>query len=234
MIDKIIEFFRNKKPENDITYKKSSELGKIQNIIPIPIIKIPNNNKKNFIILDDNIDAADVTYLDLKQLNSIAEKLRHSGTQQLSQKQIKFIRTLSNSLFEILSKFNIDDFNILLFTGDMAAFSLFDAIDRGLKVDYGIFDILIGGYNQYNKEFRILNGIDVVAKILETNKDLSYRFYSGCSLDDNSIESVEFIEKIGISSGLKYFVISKDRDMDKKKKSILDIIRKFYESNNKY
>lgn len=232
-INKIKTFFNSivEKPQN-ITYKSTATLTKNNDLLPIPLITIPKNDKKNFLILDDNYEAGDVTYLDIKQLDIISKKMRETGVQNLTEKQMKFVSSLPNNHFDTLSNFNIDDLNIILVSGEMAAFSVFEAVDNGLKVDYGIFDILIGGYNQYQGNNRILTGIDVVAKILETNKNLKYTFYSGCSIDEYSAEAILFNSLVDADSKIQDHTIQKDRDLDKKKKTILTIIGDLYENIN--
>lgn len=211
----------NKETETKIEYKSSADLGKETYYDIIPTIEIPTNEKPNILILDDNVEAGKVTVLDLEIINSIALKIRENGLNNLSKKQKEFIEKLPNRHLDTLMKFDLDNYNVILSTGIQSAFSVFEAIDNGLKVDYAILDILIGGHNKYKDKTRILDGIDVAKKILESNPRVKYKFYSGCSLVDDSDESIKFKNTIG--GNLTKKVIIKDKNLNWKREKILEL-----------
>jgi len=205
-----------------INYKKASDLGKSTDFTVIPTIEIPQNEKPNIVILDDNEQAGNVTVLDITMLGVIAEKLRKDGISSLNNNQQHFVESLPNRLITKLNNLNTQDYNIISITGLMSAFTLFEAIDRGLKVDYAILDILIGGQNKYNGKSIILDGIDVANKIIETNPKAKYYFYSGCSLVDESDESIKY--RNIFNSNIKDKVITKDKDFNNKRQKILELV----------
>ena len=142
----------------------------------------------------------------------------------MTKKQKDFITKLPNDLFQSLSTLKKSDFNIILVTGEMGAFSIYEAIDQGLEIDYAILDILIGGYNEYKGQCYILDGIDVSKKIQETNKECQYIFYSGCSLVENSDETIKYQKIYGENSQFHKKVVLKDKELNKKRMRILELI----------
>lgn len=227
MIDLIKKIFNlQKKISNSdkLEYKSASILGKKQDLTPIPKINIPENNLKNILILDDNFEAGEITYYDIIFLFDLAEKLKKSGIDEMTKKQKDFITKLPNDLFQSLSTLKKSDFNIILVTGEMGAFSIYEAIDHGLEIDYAILDILIGGYNEYKGQCYILDGIDVSKKIQETNKECQYIFYSGCSLVENSDETIKYHKIYGENSQFHKKVVLKDKELNKKRMRILELI----------
>lgn len=227
MIDLIKKIFNlQKKISNSdkLEYKSTSILGKKQDLTPIPKINIPENNLKNILILDDNFEAGEITYYDIIFLFDLAEKLKKSGIDEMTKKQKDFITKLPNDLFQSLSTLKKSDFNIILVTGEMGAFSIYEAIDHGLEIDYAILDILIGGYNEYKGQCYILDGIDVSKKIQETNKECQYIFYSGCSLVENSDETIKYHKIYGENSEFHKKVVLKDKELNKKRMRILELI----------
>jgi hypothetical protein len=214
---------KEKKSENEpILYKKASDLGKETEYEKIPKLEIPTNNKPNILVLDDNEQAGNLTLLDIKMLDSISKKIRKSGLNELSNKQQTFVEQLPNRLFEVLSKIDFDDYNIIIATGTMAAFSIFEALDDGLKVDYAILDILIGGHNLYKGKQEILDGIDVAKKLYEVNPNIKYYFYSGCSLSDESDETMKCQNLL--DKNIKDCLITKDKNLDIKRQKILELL----------
>lgn len=206
-----------------IIYKTASCLGKDKSLDFIPTLIIPKNNKKNILILDDNIEAAEITSLDFNFLFNISSKLKENGIEKLTPKQHEFISKLPNDLFKLLTTLDIDDFNIIIASTEMAAFSVFKAIDVGCKFDYAILDILIGGYNKYDDKFQILDGIDIAYKFQTNGLKTKYLFYSGCSLVENSEETVKFY-KLFKDVNFDKLIIMKDRDLYGKRLKLLELL----------
>ena len=224
LIKKIFNLQKKISNSDKLEYKSASILGKKQDLTPIPKINIPENNLKNILILDDNFEAGEITYYDIIFLFDLAEKLKKSGIDEMTKKQKDFITKLPNDLFQSLSTLKKSDFNIILVTGEMGAFSIYEAIDQGLEIDYAILDILIGGYNEYKGQCYILDGIDVSKKIQETNKECQYIFYSGCSLVENSDETIKYHKIYGENSEFHKKVVLKDKELNKKRMRILELI----------
>ncbi len=224
LIKKIFNLQKKISNSDKLEYKSTSILGKKQDLTPIPKINIPENNLKNILILDDNFEAGEITYYDIIFLFDLAEKLKKSGIDEMTKKQKDFITKLPNDLFQSLSTLKKSDFNIILVTGEMGAFSIYEAIDHGLEIDYAILDILIGGYNEYKGQCYILDGIDVSKKIQETNKECQYIFYSGCSLVENSDETIKYQKIYGENSQFHKKVVLKDKELNKKRMRILELI----------
>lgn len=224
LIKKIFNLQKKISNIDKLEYKSTSILGKKQDLTPIPKINIPENNLKNILILDDNFEAGEITYYDIIFLFDLAEKLKKSGIDEMTKKQKDFITKLPNDLFQSLSTLKKSDFNIILVTGEMGAFSIYEAIDHGLEIDYAILDILIGGYNEYKGQCYILDGIDVSKKIQETNKECQYIFYSGCSLVENSDETIKYQKIYGENSQFHKKVVLKDKELNKKRMRILELI----------
>lgn len=204
-----------------VTYKKPSELGKQHHYSIIPSLEIPTNNKPNILIMDDNLEAGEVTVLDFKQIDDIAKKIREGNIKLLSKKQQEFIETLPNKILCELTKFKLDDYNIILATGTMAAFSVLEAVDNGLRVDYAVLDILIGGYNVYKGKQYMPDGIDVVKHLKQNNPNIRYYFYSGCSLSLDSDETHKFHKITG--DDLRHYTIDKDKNLFNKKQKIISL-----------
>ena len=226
LIKKIFNLQKKISNIDKLEYKSTSILGKKQDLTPIPKINIPENNLKNILILDDNFEAGEITYYDIIFLFDLAEKLKKSGIDEMTKKQKDFITKLPNDLFQSLSTLKKSDFNIILVTGEMGAFSIYEAIDHGLEIDYAILDILIGGYNEYKGQCYILDGIDVSKKIQETNKECQYIFYSGCSLVENSDETIKYQKIYGENSQFHKKVVLKDKELNKKRMRILELINR--------
>ena len=91
-------------------------------------------------------------------------------------------------------------------------------------IDWSSIDILIGGYNEYKGQCYILDGIDVSKKIQETNKECQYIFYSGCSLVENSDETIKYQKIYGENSQFHKKVVLKDKELNKKRMRILELI----------
>lgn len=213
--------FNEEQEEENIIYKKASDLGKESEYDVIPKLDIPHNDKKTILILDDNEQAGNLTLLDLRMLDSIAEKMRATGLKDLSNKQKSFVEQLPNKQLEQLNKLNLEDYNIIIATGTMAAFSVYEAIDAGLKVDYAILDILIGGHNIYSDKGCILDGIDVSNKLYGSNPEIKYNFYSGCSLAEDSDETIKYNKLM--RGDLNSCVIVKDKNLDQKRQKLIEL-----------
>src|SRR5574344_736078 len=142
LIKKIFTLQKKISNSDKLENKSASILDMKQDLTPIPKINIPENNLKNILILDDNFEAGEITYYDIIFLFDLAEKLKKSGIDDMTKKQKDFITKLPNDLFQSLSKLKKRDFNIILVTGEMGAFSIYAAIDQGLEIDYAILDIL--------------------------------------------------------------------------------------------
>lgn len=215
MFDKLNTLFNFDKSDDNInSLNKKFE--------DIPTIIIPQNDKKNILILDDNEESGHVTILDLKMLNTISEKIRTDCIDSLSDKHKTFVSTLNQNSITKLKDFSIDDFNIILVTGSMAAFSIFEALDNGLNIDYAILDILLGGNNIYKGKPCVLDGIDVVNKLVTHNKYVKYLFYSGCSINSDTDENIKFKNLMG--ENINKYLIIKNKDFVLKRKKFFELL----------
>ncbi len=226
MLSIIKKIFTNSKKDEipHIAYKSTSSLGKDNILDIVPKLEIPNNNKKNILILDDNYEAAEITASDFKFIFNISKKLKLTGINELTPKQQEFVGKLTNALFTLLTELDTSNYNIIIATTDMAAFSVFQAIDAGIIFDYAILDILLGGYNKYAGKFQILDGIDVAYKLEQQNQKNKYLFYSGCSLVSDSEETLKFFRLFHDSIDFNKLIIMKDRDLYGKRLKLLELL----------
>lgn len=135
--------------------------------------------------MDDVQDVIDITIQDIKYLDYLASKINKTGLDNLEEDS-DFIDSLTNTELLKLTKINLNNYNIVISSGKMAAFSAMKIIE---KIDIAILDIIIGSHNIYNNEIKSLDGIDVAKELVNKGISIdSILFYSGCSLDVNSIE----------------------------------------------
>lgn len=226
MLNLIKKIFSNSKKDEipHITYKSASSLGKDTTLDIIPTLDIPQNNKKNILVMDDNSEAAEITVSDFKFIFSISRKLKDSGVNDLTPKQQEFVGRLPNNLFTQLSNLDTENYNLIIASTDMAAFSVFQSIDSGVIFHYSVLDILIGGYNKYGNKFQILDGIDVAYKLERKNQNSKYLFYSGCSLVEDSEETIKFFRLFHNSVDFNKLVVMKDRDLYGKRLKLLELL----------
>lgn len=214
--------FKKQKPNKKFNYKKPSEIGKKTNFDDIPNVDVPKTGT-NIIILDDNVCAGKITKKEIIFLLSIGEKLEF-GLDVLNENEKTFISGLTNNELTILNDTRKYIFNIILFTGDQAAFSLIESIKRNDKIDIAILDIIIGGYNLYEGKGIVLDGIDISFNL----KDKKFKFYSGCSLDRDSTEFSKFWEYF--QEDINEYTIIKNNNSNYRLKEIIRLIGQSYEN----
>jgi hypothetical protein len=93
---------------------------------------------------------------------------------------------------------NKDNYNIIIFTSQYAAFNLLATIKSydGMNIKYGIFDITIGG-GVYEEERGnvVLDGVDAFIECRKHNKDMNYIFFTGNKLNPYINKNKEIINK---------------------------------------
>jgi len=98
------------------------------------------------------------------------------------------ISFLEDDLYELQESnvINLDDYNIIKFSSQYAAFHLQATLKAydGLNIEYGFFDITLGGgvYDE-KKGNIILDGVDAFISAKEYNKDLKFVFFTGNKLN---------------------------------------------------
>lgn len=216
-------FFTDKELEYDLSeYRTHESISSDDRLLEIVLPVVPNNNKINLIIMDDNESAGEITKKEIMKLHEISQSINDTGLEKLNRFNSAFIQKLTNMQLIKLTKFDINNYNIIMCTGKMAAFQVIGLIEKDVKIDKAFLDILIGGYNVYKGRCTILDGIDVAKDILESNPDSKILFYSGCSLDEDSVEcrkSDELLHK-----DIRKIVLGKDNDTYGKKVKLIEFM----------
>ena len=136
-----------------------------------------DKSKKTIIILDDNEGV--VSFL----LDDIKEILKNHGIEDIHQ-----------------------EFNLLTFSSQYCAFNLMSAIQAYniQNIDYGIFDITLGGgVFEDNKGNIVLDGVDAFQICYEISNDMKYVFFTGNKLNPYIKKNKEVIEKFSTITGGK-------------------------------
>lgn len=222
-IDLFTKLFSNKEKEYDLSeYKTHDEIGEAQELSDIIAPEVPKNDKINLIIMDDNEAAGEITKQELIALNKLADSVRTSGLEELNEFNNSFIRRLTNMQLVKLTKFDINNYNIIMCTGKMAAFQVMKLLENNTRIDKAFLDILIGGYNIHNNKTTILDGIDVAKEIYTYNESSEVLFYSGCSLSEDSDEYIK--SKKELNKDIRKMVLSKDNDQFGKKIRLIEFM----------
>lgn len=203
-------------------YKSLSQIEKKDVVDLIDVIKIPKNDKKNIIIMDDNDIAGDITKTDIESIGSMAKFIANHGDIETINKRYKLLlENIDDETLTNLSKLNLDDFNIILVTGKMAGYTLISALDRGLTVDYAILDIILGGSGVYRGKTTIVDGIDVAKEIISRNQKAHVMFYTGCSFEKGQ---VEWRRVSLLTDNIEDMVLHKNHDLLYKKEKIINLL----------
>ena len=216
-------FGEDKEASKDFTkYKKLDLMEKRAVVEMIAPVSIPTNDKKNLVIVDDNEIAGEITKEDVGILGSIASFIREDSTlSKIPEKYKPILEKLDNDTLYSLSTLDMDDFNIILITGKMAGFQLVSAIGRGLRVDYAVLDIILGGSGVYKGETSIIDGIDLAGDILDRNPEANVMFYTGCSFEKGQDE-YKRVSKL--TSRINDMVLFKNNDLLYKKKRLINLL----------
>jgi len=211
----MFEFLNLFKPK--IVYKEN-RISKDFDFEEVPDLVIPDNSKKNLLIMDDVSDVINVTIKELEFLDRCSEKINESGLENLGSFK-PFVEELTNTELMKLTKISLDDFNIIRAEGKMAAFQAM----RADSIDYCILDIIIGGHNIFNHEIKILDGIDVAYEMVKKGVPIEcILFFSGCSLGETSAEFKKAKDLLGID--ITDRVIYKDNNINQKLKMLISLL----------
>jgi len=129
---------------------------------------------------------------------------------------------------------NVNFFNIVPFKTKYAPIYL----DHYLKMDYfvpdiAILDIVFGNVYLENEKIKSLDGIDIGKKILDKNPKALILFYTGCNLEENSLEGKKLEKLIEDYNKDKkrIFVIDKDINDDNRIGSFVEIFNALIKMN---
>ncbi|EJF05977.1 hypothetical protein ThvES_00019660, partial [Thiovulum sp. ES] len=187
------------------SYISPRELEKDSYAKNIHELPIPNNTLKTILLMDDDVGALSFLSYDLEFLSLIRGKIRDGtilksiGDTNSFRAYTDLYRAMSVSQIEFLKTLDLSSYNIVKSSGSMAGFSVEDAINRGLKVDIAILDIILGGYKKVESEVILYDGIDILKMLQDSNKSVSYLFYTGTFLGKYSQEAIKFRDLIGES-----------------------------------
>lgn len=223
LIDYICSLFSSKEAQYDLSeYKTHLDLGKDEKLEIVELVEVPNNGKINLVIMDDNVAAGEITKKEIIKLSKIAKSINDAGLGNLSKNTKDFIQKLTNKQLIKLTRFDINNYNIIMCTGKMAAFQVMNLLDEGVKIDKAFLDIILGGYNIYHGKGVILDGIDVAESLLKANPETDIVFYSGCSLDDDSVEFNKGNKLL--NKDIRKMVIGKDNDAFGKRNRLIEFL----------
>lgn len=113
---------------------------------------------------------------------------------------------LEDDLIEVdeENKINLSEYNILKFSSQYAGFQLQAALKtyNGLNIQYGIFDLTLGGGVYDEKKGNIvLDGVDAFISVQKMNPNLKYIFFTGNKLNPYIKKNKEIIEKFKAFNG---------------------------------
>lgn len=203
-------------------YKTLDSVSKAKEVDLIPYVEIPDNTKKNIVIIDDNDIAGDITKEDIKVLGRISKVLNEKiSIEDIEHRYRALIEKFDNKTLDDLSHLCLDEYEITLITGKMAGFSLINALKKGLIVDYAVLDIILGGSGLYKDTQTILDGIDVAKDILESNPKANVMFYTGCSFEKGQ-EEYKKVSKL--TDNMEDMVLHKGNDLLHKKKKLIELL----------
>lgn len=215
-------FKKQEKIEENAFPIKKEKIPKIERTAqPIDQVYPAKNNNKNFIIMDDSYGSAMIINYDFEWLKTVAAKLNED--KDLSSSEQEFVSSINSNILSMLMEINFDNINVFVITGDMAAFSVINAMERnGLVPDIAILDIVVGGAIVENNKTIILDGIDVAKAIWDKNKDANILFFTGCDIGKTSEENLKFLE---MNKGDIYpYLILKDPNIIFRRTRLLEIL----------
>jgi len=191
---------------------------------PIQKLEIPNNDKPNILIMDDDYSSTEYLKRDFIELSDISRKLKNNKS-LLKIYEKRIINDATPDQLKLLKKININDYNIIIARGNMAAFSVIDAIKKGTlkNVKIAILDIIMGGFKIENDYNTIYDGIDVAKELWSHYKDIQIMFYTGCTIGKYSEESNKFRKFFPDRSDILDYTLFKDLNLNLKKFKILDM-----------
>ena len=228
MFSYILSFFKKNKTNEEsvdqIEYKTmlSLENNNTKDAEEIIIPIVPKNDNINFIIMDDNETAAEITLEELEHLSTLANMLKHGKISEFPTHDQEFIGQLNTEDLKKLYSFDISKYNIILCTGKMAGFKVIKLLENGIKIDVAFLDLIMGGYNTYHGKGTIIDGIDVANELLNYNPDTTVLFYSGCALDEQSGEYNKANRLLNID--IKNQTVGKDNNYLEKQSKLLSLL----------
>lgn len=172
---------------------KSKGLDKSQiSIDNIEIKPMPENGKKNIVIMDDDSFMMMSIRRDIMQMSQTIDSAEFSGI--LASISERYGQDVANEVWDFAMSFNLDDYNIVTFTGTKCGFELIKTIEETPhlpRIDFAILDIVLGGIViDENEMFVSVDGLDVAKKMLDKYDDhVNILISTGCSLKDSKEEN---------------------------------------------
>lgn len=223
---------KHKKPSKDLPHEENiqfeytdpKDLSSDDSLVQdIPVIQIPESDKPVVLLIDDNAGIVSFLYDDFVTLDKVAVWLRgYESGGELTKSARRLEKALEPKHREFLKKFKLENYNILKVTGTMGAFSVEDALFKGLKVDFALVDIFLGGYRVVNRKNVIYDGVDLSGMILDSNPSAFVKFYTGCGVRKGSSESDKYEDLTGNS--IKGLVVRKGPDIKERRLSVIRLL----------
>lgn len=208
-----------------INYKSLNDIKTPKKLKEIPLLEYSKNTDKiNFLIMDDNEIGVNISIKDVEELNELANILRTKGIHNIPLKYEVFVNKMTNFELRDLSKFDLDKFQLIKSTTDMAGFSVLEML-QDIKIDYAFLDILVGGLGMYKGKVTVIDGIDVANEILTRNPKAKIIFYSGCNINKESSEYIKAKKLLGVN--IENIMILKDSDIMKKRLKLLTFLSEY-------
>ena len=167
---------------------------------------LPDNGKKNIVIMDDDSFMAFSFERDIKSLNNIIQ------TDEIKEIMyyinIRYGSVVLNKIQEFIKQFDSSNYNIIQFTGNKCGFELIKTIDDTKNViDYAILDVVLGGLViDKNDVFVSVDGLDVAKKILDRfESKVNILISTGCTMKDSK-EDYKFKNTIGDVSNVNIYI----------------------------
>jgi len=235
MLNKLFRLFKSKnKPEDSIeetssinfsNYMSPKDLRQNYEVLAkIPELVMPKNSKPNILLMDDNIGTVSFLKDDLESYHYLAQRIRTNNLSDMSVRLYNVYKDLTDKEINFLMNFDLSKYNIIEATGDMAGFSVENAIKNGAHFDIAVLDIILGGYKISKSENIIYDGIDIYKMLIESNPKIIIKFYTGCVLSKYSYESIKFDKIFG--DDINNYAIIKDEDFKFRRKQLLKILIK--------
>lgn len=215
-------FTRNKRPKHP-NYVKPKDIKKVSTNQPVEEIPLINNGKPNILFMDDSFAVAEIMKSDIELFSSVKNH-------DFNDKRIKDLWESLNSLQQqFLNDFDPHRYNFYFSTTNMCGFSVENAVNKGIKFDGAILDIVLGGILlEEDRSARIIDGIDIAYQIKSTNPKFHFKMYTACTLGEYSEEATKYRKLF--KSSIFEKVIYKNSDLNYRRKEMINLLMKVEKS----
>jgi CheY-like chemotaxis protein len=182
------------------------------------------------LIVDDDAIASFFIKNDFEELNNLKLKVLDimSNKEDILKDSYKdLLLEIKNdtSLYEFFIKsFDLNKYQIKTVSNQFCGFKIKELLnsDNSFKPDIAVLDIILGDGIRTENQYQLIDGIDLLKLLKLKNKDVKYKFITGCALSTASKE-VDKLKKLNVD--LEKDILLKNGERIARRISLLKLLQ---------